>query len=196
MTTHRNGGGGNGGSGGKSGGSSSSQSAYFGYSSDWQQGVWYERLPDGTYGVSSDQNPRNSNTSGYFVEYKDETWYIVVRGSDNPNPNNLDAGNATPPGESTPWGYTAVIEREDGTSWTEIVVAPGDTSVTIPSNALVIPETDGSTLVLYNNDGSAWSESGEGGTSEGSSGNTGPGDTGGGEDGGDGGAGGTTKHED
>jgi hypothetical protein len=127
----------------------------------WQQGVWYVRGADGTYSVSTDQNPRAA-ASGEFVSYDgDNDWSIVgnqAPGSGGagapPASAGPDAGSA-PPTDGSPSSYQATITRDDGTTYTVEVLPPGS-QLNVPPNAAVVSNTDGTYLVMYNNDGSSW----------------------------------------
>jgi hypothetical protein len=139
---------------------------YYGYWNNWVQGQWYVQQTDGGYAPSPDQNPR-AGVEGRYVRYdgtnKDGNNVVSevgngAPGSGNPaapSPDTPDAGNAVPPGAPPPDNYIRTITRDDGTIWTEMVLPPGS-PLNVPPNAVVIPNTDGTYLVLYNNDGSAW----------------------------------------
>jgi hypothetical protein len=166
----------------------------------WQIGAWYERVPavgsPAEYvPLPSGQNP--IGTPGIFYMYNGnyngyDHWSIAGA-----SPASPDAG--------TPTAGIWTTVSPDGTS-TQILYPAGVQPMGVPSNATVIGESDGSTLVYYKNDGSPWADEAPGpnstgidtsssGTDAGTSSSTGGGDgsTGGGDGstgGGDGSTGG------
>jgi len=161
---------------------------------NWQVGVWYVRQPDGTFAVSPDQNPR-PGADGEYTRYNgDNRWDLMGRqapGSGDagaPNPaDGPDAGCAPLPGGPPSVPYDVTTTRDDGTVYTIQVLPPGS-PLNVPTNATVVANTDGTFLVMYNNDGSPWEASSSG---EGEGGREGEGGSGGGSDGGEGGDGGS-----
>jgi hypothetical protein len=167
-------------------GTSSSQTNILFDPSSWQLGEWYERQPNGSFSVSPDQNPM-AGAPGEFARYNgNDDWSIVgngAPGSGGPSapPASAGADAGSTPTSQPPPVYQATITRDDGSQWTEVVYPPGSPLSNVPDNAEVISNTDGTFLVLYNNDGSAWDASGGSGTE---------GDPGGGDPGGAGNLGG------
>jgi hypothetical protein len=126
----------------------------------WEQGVWYVRGDHGKFTVSADQNPR-AGASGEYVRYDGNNQWSIV-GNQAPGSGGAvappasagpDAGCA--PSPDPPPIYQATITRDDGTQYT-VLVLPSGSQLDVPSNAVVIPNTDGTYLVMYNNDGSEW----------------------------------------
>lgn len=126
----------------------------------WVQGVWYSRNPDGTFSVSSSQDPRNdSNAVGVYWCYNgDNNWSVVVRSAvgSSPDPTvDPTQGNAIPPdflGDGK--YYVTTITNSDGSVTTKEHY-PADMSATdfrIPTDGTLTENADGTYTLTYPGD--------------------------------------------
>jgi GrpB-like predicted nucleotidyltransferase (UPF0157 family) len=131
--------------------------------SGWDVGVWYVQDPGhwpwdtSAWRVSPVQNPYQP--FGRYLGWTGDYWHIVENGAPPPTDGFPQATRSDP----TTTQCTAVITREDGTTYTVILLPEGDINVPIPEGSKVVFNTDGTTLVLYNNDGTPWNDGQSGG---------------------------------
>jgi hypothetical protein len=135
------------------GGGGASEHVFVGNPAGWQPGVWYQQEPGG-YAQSLDQDPTHSADPGTFAQYNDGVWTIYGWSG----PGTPADGGTAPPGTI----YRYVVQPEDGPAYTELVVSSDAVPSNLPPNAFVNPNTDGTMLIIYNNDGSPWAPGGEG----------------------------------
>jgi len=128
---------------------------YWGDPTNWQSGVWYQEQADGTFVVSSNQDPRNAGIPGTYMQYAgSNTWNLDVIGPQGQSSDTPSVPFAQAPDCGTNCYCINTIVFADGTEQVTEHFPPDENlePPPLPPGSAVSFLPDGSVVATYTKD--------------------------------------------